>query len=54
MAYVITQNRLGQSLIGGVDTAAAVPVGTIVTATDPTYGAGQFIYLSGGVTESVR
>lgn len=47
MAYVITQNRLGQSLIGSVDTAAAVPVGTIVTATDPTYGAGEFIYLKG-------
>lgn len=47
MAYVITQNRLGQSLIGSVDTAAKVPVGTIVTATDPTYGAGEFIYLKG-------
>jgi hypothetical protein len=47
MAYTITQNRLGQSLIGSVDTAAAVPVGTIVTATDPVYGAGEFIYLKG-------
>ena len=47
MAYVITENRLGQSLIGSVDTAAKVPVGTIVTATDPTYGAGEFIYLKG-------
>lgn len=47
MAYVITENRLGQSHIGDVDTAAAVPVGTIVTATDPTYGAGEFIYLKG-------
>lgn len=47
MAYVITQNRLGQTLIGNVDTAAAVSVGTIVTATDPTYGAGEFIYLKG-------
>jgi len=47
MAYVITENRLGQSRIGDVDTAAAVPVGTIVTATDPTYGSGEFIYLKG-------
>lgn len=47
MAYTITQNRLGQTLIGSVDTVAAVPVGTIVTATDPTYGAGEFIYLKG-------
>lgn len=47
MAYVITENRLGQSLIGSVDTAAAVPVGTIVTATDPDYGSGEFVYLQG-------
>jgi hypothetical protein len=53
MAYVITQNRLGQSLIGSVDTAAAVPVGTIVTATDPTYGAGEFIYLKGVASTAI-
>jgi hypothetical protein len=47
MAYVITENRLGQSLIGSVDTTAKVRVGTIVTAADPTYGAGEFIYLKG-------
>lgn len=45
--FVITENRLGQSHIGDVDTFAMVPVGTIVTATDPTYGAGEFIYLKG-------
>jgi len=53
MAYTITQNRLGQSLIGSVDTAAKVPVGTIVTATDPTYGAGEFIYLKGAANTAV-
>lgn len=47
MAYVINQNRLGQTLIGGADAAAAVAVGTILTAVDPTYGAGEFIYLKG-------
>lgn len=47
MAYKITENRLGQTLIGAVDTSAAVPVGTIVRATDPTYGGGEFIYLKG-------
>lgn len=47
MAWKITENRLGQSQIGSVDTAAAVPVGTIVTATSPDYGSGEFIYLSG-------
>jgi hypothetical protein len=47
MAYTITENRLGQSLIGSIDTAAKVPLGSIVRATDPTYGAGEFIYLKG-------
>ena len=49
MAYVITANRLGQSLIGAsnLDTAAQVPIGTIVTAVDPTFGGGEFIYLVG-------
>lgn len=53
MAYVIQENRLGQSLIGSVDTAAAVPVGTIVRATDPTYGSGEFIYLKGVASTAV-
>lgn len=53
MAYVITENRLGQSLIGSVDTSAKVPVGTIVTATDPTYGAGEFIYLKGVASTAI-
>lgn len=47
MAYVFQENRLGQSLVGSIDTAAKVPVGTILRATDPTYGAGEFIYLKG-------
>jgi len=47
MAWVIEENRLGQTLIGSVDTDQAVPVGTIVRATDPTYGSGEFIYLAG-------
>ena len=47
MAYVITENRLGQSAIGSVDDTAKVKVGTIVRAEDPTYGAGEFIYLKG-------
>jgi hypothetical protein len=53
MSYVITENRLGQSQIGSVDTTAAVPVGTIVTATDPTYNAGEFIYLEGVASTAV-
>lgn len=51
--FVITENRLGQSHIGDVDTVAMVPVGTIVTATDPAYGAGEFIYLRGVASTTV-
>lgn len=49
MAYVITENRLGQTHIGSstLDTTEKVPVGTIVRAEDPTYGVGEFIYLKG-------
>lgn len=47
MAYVINENRLGQTLIGSIDAKAAVPIGTIVTASDPVYGFGEFIYLTG-------
>lgn len=47
MAYVINENRLGQPYITSTDTTAKVPLGTIVRATDPTYGAGEFIYLKG-------
>lgn len=47
MAYTFIENRLGQSIIGGVDSTAAVALGTIMRAADPTYGAGEFIYLKG-------
>lgn len=47
MAYKFIENRLGQTLIGSVDATAKVEVGTILRAVDPTYGAGEFIYLKG-------
>lgn len=47
MSWVISENRLGQSRIGSVDTSAAVPVGTIVRADHRIYGSGEFIYLAG-------
>ncbi len=53
MAYKFIENRLGQTLVGAVDTAAAVSVGTIMRATDPTYGAGEFIYLKGVASTAV-
>lgn len=53
MAYKFIENRLGQTLVGSVDTTAAVSVGTIMRATDPTYGAGEFIYLKGVASTAV-
>lgn len=47
MAYTIVNGRLGVPNPGSVDTEAKVPVGTIVQAEDPTYGAGEFVYLKG-------
>lgn len=52
MAFVIQQPSLGYPQIGDVvsTTDAYVsgpPLGTIVTAVDPTYGSGEFIYLTG-------
>lgn len=51
--WVITENRLGQSHIGSVDTAEMVPVGTIVTAFHQTKGAGEFVYLKGVASTAV-
>lgn len=53
MAWKFIENRLGQSLIGSVDTEAMVEVGTILRAVDPTYGAGEFIYLKGVASTAV-
>lgn len=53
MAYTITNTRIGAPKIENTDTVAAVPVGTIVTAEDPVYGAGEFIYLLGVASTDV-
>lgn len=47
MAYKISSNDLGFPHIADTDTVARVALGTIVQAVDPTYGAGEFIYLKG-------
>lgn len=47
MAYVPTTPLLGIQAIADTSTTANHPLGTIVTAYDPTYGAGEFIYLEG-------
>lgn len=47
MAYRITDQLLGSQKIADTSTVQNHPVGTIVRATDPTYGGGEFIYLKG-------
>ncbi len=49
MAFYITNPVIGTQPIADTDTVQRHPLGTIVTATDPTYGAGEFIYLPGVV-----
>lgn len=52
MAFHITTPVAGYPGITAVDVSAKIPLGTIVTAVDPTYGEGEFIYLK-GVTSTV-
>lgn len=47
MAYIIDEPRAGMQSIADTSTTQKHPLGTIVRATDPTYGAGEFIYLLG-------
>jgi hypothetical protein len=53
MAFIHTENMLGLQPIATTDTTQNHPLGTIVRATDPTYGAGEFIYLKGVVSTVV-
>jgi hypothetical protein len=47
MAYVINTPIIGYQGIALTDTIQNHALGTIVTATDSTYGGGEFIYLKG-------
>lgn len=47
MAWTIAENSLVGQQIGDTSSTAKHVVGTIVRAKDPTYGAGEFIYLKG-------
>lgn len=60
MAFTIADSYLGYPKIASTSTApwtgggsAIPPLGTIVTAVDPTYGAGQFIFLKGVASTAV-
>jgi len=53
MAYVIENTRIGVQPIGVTSTVKNHPLGDIVTAYDPVYGAGEFIYLPGAANTVV-
>ncbi len=52
MAWTITRGPVGAQAIADTSTTKNHPLGTIVQATDPTLGAGEFIYLK-GVTSTI-
>lgn len=47
MTYAITSPVIGTQPIANTETTQKHPIGTIIKATDPTYGEGEFIYLKG-------
>lgn len=49
MAFIIDDNKVGWQAIADTDTVKRHALGTIVSATDPTAGGGEFIYLKGVV-----
>lgn len=53
MAYTITDQVIGTQPIAVTDTVQRHPLGTIVRATDPVYGAGEFIYLKGAANVAI-
>lgn len=53
MAYGLTSQYIGCQPIANTETAAKHPLGTVVRATDPTYGEGEFIYLLGVASTTV-
>ena len=55
MAWTITNPQSGMPPIGTVQTSipSTCPLGTIVTATDSTYGGGEFIFLATNASQVV-
>jgi hypothetical protein len=53
MTWRITDGRIGLPEITDTSTTKKVPLGTIVQAEDPTYGVGEFIYLTGVANTAV-
>jgi hypothetical protein len=53
MTYQLQTAYVGAPILTDTDTTKKVPLGTIVTAYDPTYGVGEFIYLLGVASTEV-
>lgn len=53
MTYVVTETKIGVQPIAETSTTQNHKLGTIVRAEDPTYGAGEFIYLAGVASTAV-
>lgn len=53
MTYHATESRVIPQAIADTSTTQKLALGTIVRASDPTYGAGEFIYLKGVANTAV-
>lgn len=53
MAYLTTESFVVAQPIADTSTTQLLPLGTIVRAYDPTYGAGEFIYLLGVASTAI-
>lgn len=53
MAYQAQETFIVPQAIADTSTTALLPLGTIVRATDPTYGSGEFIYLAGAANTAI-
>lgn len=53
MYRIISPILIGAQAIADTDTVARHPLGTIVQAIDPVYGAGEFIYLQGAANTAL-
>lgn len=53
MTYSVTSHVIGTQPIADTSTVQNHPLGTVVTAIDPTYGVGEFIYLVGVASTAV-
>ncbi len=54
MVYRIMDSRIGAQPIADLSTTKKHDLGEIIKAVDPSYGAGEFIYLSGASSMAVR